>query len=528
MTPGTGFAEPAGAPPAGRSPLADIPLLDDEEPRDAADDSDGSIGGDLELIMPEDVDFSQATHAASPADPSDDLPLLDFELPIPGEATAGITGRPSGVPEFEMVDLPESEPTERPRPSTVVDDVAEAFGVEGEAGSSVAETEDVGVGGEEDSSVADGEDVGAAESVAAEEAAHPSTVMAAHSVELLQAMADSDPDDQSVRRRLAEAMLDAGDREGGLRELEAAMIGSERSDQLDAAAALADEIVRLNPGSVRHHQKRVEYAFRLNERGRLIDAYLELADALFRVGQLEKSRAIYQRVLDLAPDDVRAQAALESVPVAEPAPAPPAPPRGRPAAPARAQSVAPTTRPELQIASDDEFVNLGDWLRGDAAEKSTRMVVPEQEPTGDEEADFQDMLRKFKQGIAETVEDEDHQSHYDLGVAYKEMGLLDEAIAEFQKSLRAPTNRVPSYEALGSCFIEKGQYSMAATILSRALTEKGVSDDSLVGVLYLLGRCAEERGQHDAALDYYQRVFVVDIQFRDIGERMAAVEGART
>jgi hypothetical protein len=69
---------------------------------------------------------------------------------------------------------------------------------------------------------------------------------------------------------------------------------------------------------------------------------------------------------------------------------------------------------------------------------------------------------------------------------------------------------------------------MASTILARALDEKGVSDDQLVGVLYLLGRCAEERGQRDAALEYYQRVFVVDIQFRDVGERLAAVEGARS
>jgi tetratricopeptide (TPR) repeat protein len=358
-------------------------------------------------------------------------------------------------------------------------------------------------------------------------------VIAAHSVELLQAMADSDPEDHSVRRRLAEAMLDAGDREGGVRELEAAMIGSERKEDLDAAASLADEIVRLNPSSVRHHQKRVEYAFRLNERGRLIDAYLALADALFRASQLEKSRAIYQRVLDLAPDDVRAQAALESFPATEEPATPAAPVRGRPATKARSASAAssassaPTTRPQ-PVAAGDDFVNLGEWLRGDEVVKSTRMVVPEQEPTGDEEADFQDMLRKFKQGIAENVEDEDHQSHYDLGVAYKEMGLLDEAIGEFQKALRAPTNRVPSYEALGSCFIEKGQHSMAATILARALTEKGVTDDNLVGVLYLLGRCAEERQQQEAALEYYQRVFVVDIQFRDIGERMAAVEGTRS
>jgi tetratricopeptide (TPR) repeat protein len=176
---------------------------------------------------------------------------------------------------------------------------------------------------------------------------------------------------------------------------------------------------------------------------------------------------------------------------------------------------------------DDQFVNLGDWLRDDEAPKDTRMVVEEKEPTGDEEADFQDMLRKFKQGIADNVEEEDHQSHYDLGVAYKEMGLLDEAIAEFQKALRAPSNRVPTYEALGQCFMEKEQVPMAATILGRALHEKGVTEDQLVGVLYLLGRCAEMRGMREQAVEYYQRVFVIDIQFRDVGERLAAVESAR-
>ena len=129
---------------------------------------------------------------------------------------------------------------------------------------------------------------------------------------MLQALVDEQPDDHYKRQQLAEAMLESGDRDDGLRELEAAMIGFERGDELDAAASIADEIVRIDPESVRHHQKRVEYAFRTNERGRLIEAYVALADALFRSGQIDKSRAIYHRVIDLAPDDIRAQAALEN------------------------------------------------------------------------------------------------------------------------------------------------------------------------------------------------------------------------
>ena len=154
------------------------------------------------------------------------------------------------------------------------------------------------------------------------------------------------------------------------------------------------------------------------------------------------------------------------------------------------------------------------------------MIVAEQEPTGDEDADFADMLRKFKQGVAENVDAEDYQSNYDLDIAFKEMGLLgDEAIAEFMKALGHPTNRLPTYEALGQCFLEKGQWKLASSILARALNENA-TEDQLVGVLYLLGRAAEEQGHAAEALTYYQRVFVLDIQFRDIAERLNEVERA--
>ena len=153
------------------------------------------------------------------------------------------------------------------------------------------------------------------------------------------------------------------------------------------------------------------------------------------------------------------------------------------------------------------------------------MVVAEQEPTGDEDADFADMLRKFKQGVAENVDAEDYQSHYDLAIAFKEMGLLDEAIAEFQKALVSPTNRLPTFEALGQCFLEKNQPKLATSILTRALGEKA-SEDQLIGVLYLLGRAAEAQGNGSDAVTYYQRVFVLDIQFRDIADRLNELEKA--
>jgi tetratricopeptide (TPR) repeat protein len=306
------------------------------------------------------------------------------------------------------------------------------------------------------------------------------------------------------------------------------MNGAENSDDLELAMALAEELGKLEPLTVKHHQKRVEYAFRRNDKPRLVEAYLTLGDALVQNEQTEKARAVYQRVLELAPDNLPAQAAMDMLTPATPSA--PQSPATRSSTATTKRSSTPTPPPASRISapvSDDGFVNLGDWLREDEGPKDTRMVVDEQEPTGDEEADFADMLKKFKQGVAENVDAEDYQSHYDLAIAFKEMGLLDEAIAGFQKALGSKQNRLATYEALGECFIEKGQSKMAAAILTRAVTEASTTDDHLVGVLYLLGRANEDLGQAQQALEFYQRVFVIDIQFKDVADRMAALEAAR-
>jgi len=353
--------------------------------------------------------------------------------------------------------------------------------------------------------------------------ARRSTREAQHIVDTLQLEVDQNPTDWNLRRSLAEAMLEAGNRDAGIRELDAAMSGAERSGDLELASALAEEISRLEPEGIKHQQKRVEYAFRTNDRPRLIEAYLALADVLLRTEQIDKARTIYERVLDLSPDEARARAGLQTVGVSNTPPA-----SATPLANHRLSGAMPAPRLSRPVRRETTpsvggFVNLGDLLRDDEAPRDTRMVVPEQEPTGDEEADFADMLRKFKQGIAENVDPQDYQSHYDLAIAFKEMGLIDEAIGEFQKALGSSTNRLPAYEALGQCFMDKGQFKLASSILTRALAERA-SDDQLVGVLYLLGRAAEALGNSQDALSYYQRVFVVDIQFRDITQRMNEVE----
>src|SRR5438552_3074858 len=210
-------------------------------------------------------------------------------------------------------------------------------------------------------------------------------------------------------------------------------------------------------------------------------------------------------------------------PAAAPPPAPPPAARVKRTAPKDAKM---KVRDEAAAAGD--FVDLSAMiLEEEPPARDTRMKIADEEPTGDEEKDFQEMLTRFKQGIDENIDEADFQSHYDLGVAFKEMGLLDEAIAELQKALRAPEGKLRTSEALGVCFLEKGAYVVAESILRRGLELPASGDQERLGVLYWLGRALEEQGKKVEARELYGRVFAVDIRFKDVGERSRALAKAK-
>jgi hypothetical protein len=172
------------------------------------------------------------------------------------------------------------------------------------------------------------------------------------------------------------------------------------------------------------------------------------------------------------------------------------------------------------------YVNLSDILHDEDEPTSARMTIGEPKQTGDHEADFQHILQEFRDGIEKTIPMDDATSHFDLGIAFREMGLVDDAIAEFQIASRSKQKRVESIEALGGCFLDKREPGVARTLLLKALDEPNVAhgDDTLRGVLYLLGLASEALGAREDGLRYYQRVYAVDIRFRDVAARIQTLQ----
>ncbi len=335
-------------------------------------------------------------------------------------------------------------------------------------------------------------------------------------VGLEQQLAQS-PNDPFTHRALGEGLITAGSKERGLYELELALAGFEARQDWGRSTDVLRGLVRLDPNRIWYYQKRVELAFRSGEKGRLVEAYLELGDVLVRVGSLEKALAVYGRVLEHDPANEFASAALDVLRPVRPADVDqPAMPSRRHAPDADADADAERT--------EEQYVDLGALVLEPRPRRDTRIRVEDEEPTGDEERDFELMLEQFKAALEESLTDEDYQAHYDLGVAFKEMGLLDEAIAEFQKALRAPEGRLRTSEALGVSFYEKGQYAVAEAILRRAVDGISGLDDEKIGLLYWLGRSTESLGRVREALKAYERAMAVDVGFMDINERVRRLE----
>jgi len=139
----------------------------------------------------------------------------------------------------------------------------------------------------------------------------------------------------------------------------------------------------------------------------------------------------------------------------------------------------------------------------------------------------EDVFSQFKKGIEQTVKKEDSATHYDLGIAYKEMGLLDDAIHEFEVALEGNDRKreVDCLSMIGLCRADRGDDRGAIEVLRRALASDHLTKDAAKAIHYDLAAAHESAGDTEAALYYFQRTAKADPAFRDAARRAAALGG---
>jgi tetratricopeptide (TPR) repeat protein len=165
-------------------------------------------------------------------------------------------------------------------------------------------------------------------------------------------------------------------------------------------------------------------------------------------------------------------------------------------------------------------------------EPETVAEPPKESVAGSAESGpLKEVFEEFRAELGEMgAEDEDLETHYNLGIAFREMGLLEEAIGEFQKVAKA-NDRGKAFRyamqcstLLGLAFMEKGQPNIAAIWYERALGTPGIDSESKLALRYDLGVAQESAGDLEAALKSFSQVYAVNIDYRDVAERIASLQ----
>lgn len=132
---------------------------------------------------------------------------------------------------------------------------------------------------------------------------------------------------------------------------------------------------------------------------------------------------------------------------------------------------------------------------------------------------------RFKDAGEEGHEQGDAETHYNLGIAYMEMGLFDEAVKEFRISANDPEREMDSLTLQGVCFRDRGDYADAEEIFAALLSLSELSSDRALALRYELGLLFEAAGRTDEALVEFRRVFATNPAFRDTMQKIADLSG---
>lgn len=288
----------------------------------------------------------------------------------------------------------------------------------------------------------------------------------------------------------------------------------EKRSELDKGLLVVRRLIEAEPQDLRYHVKRLEYVDALGDRSELVPAHLDLARAQEAGGDFAGAAETCRRLLQIVPDEPSAVAELGRLEglgdrfegeAADPI---------RPTEAMRESGLTSHGR----MRSSTEASMMSELAPGGVELRPT----PYSGVAGGREAsaDFEQLLSEFRAELSDTPASSGSTSRAELGASLKQMGRLDDAIRELQLAVREPNASPLAFELLGEAFLEKGQPRIAMRILSDSLSSGSHGDREMLGVLYQLGTAHERLGEPANALACYERIFSVDIDYKDVQDRI--------
>ncbi len=176
------------------------------------------------------------------------------------------------------------------------------------------------------------------------------------------------------------------------------------------------------------------------------------------------------------------------------------------------------------IAEEKEESRTDETRHEDLSFSDQELLDSQKTPEPEIDSDVLEIFQEFKKGLEGELAEDDSETHYNLGIAYKEMGLVDDAIKEFQTSRNDPNRFMQSSTMLGACYMEKGLYSLAIDVLTNVIKEISDKDESYWAIKYDLAEAYEKNNNLREALDIYTAVFGWNAGFRNVSERISQIK----
>jgi tetratricopeptide (TPR) repeat protein len=264
------------------------------------------------------------------------------------------------------------------------------------------------------------------------------------------------------------------------------------------------------------------------------EEFLAEADFYFQQGLVDEAEFLYSKLLRLAPGHPGVTAQLRKL---EEMRAP------TPAGPTAAdfvnldealdvafggEALEPSGAPPPPAPAgggdfDAEASGFSDFLAGLGQELGAEIIPPPPESfASQKEEGLTEIFQEFQRSVKEQLGDEDYETHYNLGIAYKEMGLMDEAITELALAEKSPVRRLDAVSMIALCLREMGRFDEAAQRLRNGISLAVEGSEDQKGFLYDLAMLHEQAGRATEAQEALRRLMDIDPGYRDVAARVGA------
>jgi tetratricopeptide (TPR) repeat protein len=143
------------------------------------------------------------------------------------------------------------------------------------------------------------------------------------------------------------------------------------------------------------------------------------------------------------------------------------------------------------------------------------------------EEEVKDVFAQFKRGVAQQIDAGDADTHFDLGVAYKEMGLIEDAIAEFEIARESPEREAIAMTMIGHCHMQNGKATEAINAFKRGLYADHRTTTEELDLYYELGSAYLVLSDAKEALYYFLKVAKRAPDYRDVRTHIAAIQSGQ-